>query len=382
MQSKQIHLSDQFLLLAADGELPNRRAAQVRAHLAACWDCRARMAEIETTIVDFVRVSRQAIDPCLPLVDRSRALLKARLDDLAQHSQSPGWPQPLFGANRRGIGFAFALILILLLTGRQLHERIAAESIDSMAAYSEPLPNPTFTPGSVRTVTLSELCSMKHDEVVRYVPGSVRQQVFREYGMENVRAGDYEMDHLITPGLGGSDDIRNLWPEPHYNTEWNSYVKDQLEEHLHQLVCNQQVNLATAQRDIASNWITAYKKYFRTDSPLPAYAMFGVVGAAHRFPGAKVPTFRQVRPVRREALTENQISRAHIILLDCDDATHTQRLCLDRSQPDLANRNITNWARYLREEADAADVKILDTGRRPIAECVRIIVECLDERRL
>jgi dephospho-CoA kinase len=79
----------------------------------------------------------------------------------------------------------------------------------------------------------------------------------------------------------------------------------------------------------------------------------------------------------REALTENQISGAHVILLDCDDATRTQRLCSDRLQPDLANRDMMNWARYLREEAEEADVKILDTGRLPIAECVRVIVECL-----
>jgi hypothetical protein len=295
MQSNKIHLSDQSLLLAADGELPNRRAAQVRAHLAACWDCRARMAEIETTIVDFVRASRQAVDPCLPPVDRSRALLKARLDDLAGRSQSPGWLQLLFGADRRGIAFAFALILVFIVTARALYERIAGESIDSMAAYSEPLPNPILTPGSVRTVTFSELCSMNHDEVVRRVPGSVRQQVFREYGMENVRAQDYEMDHLITPGLGGSDDIRNLWPEPHYNTEWNSYVKDQLEEHLHHLVCDRQVSLATAQRDIASNWITAYKKYFHSDIPLSSNTISGTADAIVRMPRDMVPTFRRVR---------------------------------------------------------------------------------------
>ena len=54
-----MHLSDQDLLLSADGELPARRAAQVRAHLAACWDCRARMAQIEETIADFVRLRRQ-----------------------------------------------------------------------------------------------------------------------------------------------------------------------------------------------------------------------------------------------------------------------------------------------------------------------------------
>ena len=53
-----MHLSDQELLLAADGELPSRRAAQVHAHLTACWDCRARMAEIEATIGDFAAFPR------------------------------------------------------------------------------------------------------------------------------------------------------------------------------------------------------------------------------------------------------------------------------------------------------------------------------------
>ena len=31
------HLSDQEMLLAADGELSTRRAAQVHSHLAECW---------------------------------------------------------------------------------------------------------------------------------------------------------------------------------------------------------------------------------------------------------------------------------------------------------------------------------------------------------
>ena len=59
MLNENLHPSDQELLLAADGELPARRAAQVHAHLAACWDCRARMAEIEVTVTDFARAHRQ-----------------------------------------------------------------------------------------------------------------------------------------------------------------------------------------------------------------------------------------------------------------------------------------------------------------------------------
>jgi hypothetical protein len=43
-------------------------------------------------------------------------------------------------------------------------------------------------------------------------------------------------------------------------------VKDDLEERLDEMVSTGQLDLTTAQRDIATDWIAAYKKYFRTDS--------------------------------------------------------------------------------------------------------------------
>jgi hypothetical protein len=82
------------------------------------------------------------------------------------------------------------------------------------------------------------------------------------------RAEQYEVDYLITPGLGGSDDIRNLWPEPYSATGWDARVKDALEDRLHQMVCDGKIDLNTAQHEMASDWISAYKKYFHTDRPL------------------------------------------------------------------------------------------------------------------
>jgi len=97
---------------------------------------------------------------------------------------------------------------------------------------------------------------------------AVRQAVFHEYGMDGSRLPEYEVDHLITPELGGTDDIQNLWPEPYATTEWNAHVKDELEDRLRQLVCQGKLDLPTAQRDISTNWISAYQKYFHTDKPL------------------------------------------------------------------------------------------------------------------
>jgi len=102
---------------------------------------------------------------------------------------------------------------------------------------------------------------MPHEQVVSDVPGSLREEVFKEYGIVNPHPEDYEIDYLIAPGLGGTEDIRNLWPEPSTRSQWNAHVKDALEERLHQLVCDGRLDLPTAQRAIARDWISAYKKY-------------------------------------------------------------------------------------------------------------------------
>jgi hypothetical protein len=130
------------------------------------------------------------------------------------------------------------------------------------------VPNRNLTPGAIRRVSRADVCSMAHEEVVRAVPAALRQKVFQEYGIVNPRAADYEIDYLITPGLGGAEDIHNLWPEPYTSAIWNARVKDDLEERLHEMVCAGKLDLSTAQRDIATDWIAAYKKYFQTDRPL------------------------------------------------------------------------------------------------------------------
>ena len=61
--------------------------------------------------------------------------------------------------------------------------------------------------------------------------------------------------------LGGSNAKTNLWPEPEGAHDKGYPRKDQLENHLHALVCAGQVKLHTAQHAIAHNWATAYTRY-------------------------------------------------------------------------------------------------------------------------
>src|SRR5580698_10647894 len=263
----KLHPSDQELLLSADGELSRRRAAEVRVHLAACWPCRARMAEIERTIVDFVRVRNQDLDSMLPPVAGPRAILKAQLAESVKKAPRETWWQQESTLNvQLSVSACAVALLVVLFAGIQYHKSL--EFHPSLRNVSGLLPDRNFTPGASRPVTMGAICSMQHDDVIHPVPNTLRQRVFDEYGLRDASAENYEVDYLITPGLGGADDIRNLWPEPRYNTTWNSFVKDQLEDYLHQSVCSGKLSLATAQQDVASDWISAYKKYFHTDQPL------------------------------------------------------------------------------------------------------------------
>lgn len=62
--------------------------------------------------------------------------------------------------------------------------------------------------------------------------------------------------------------------------------------------------------------------------------------------------------------TFNKFNLSHykIILVDCDDATRHQRLMQYRNQPELANIIMDDWAEYLRNQAIAMQVTILDTS--------------------
>ena len=266
------HLSDQDLLLAADGELPAYRAARVRSHLAVCQDCRARMAELEGTILDFARIHRQMFDPQLPPIAGLRSSLRAQLAKLTDEGWAGSWAQRFFllTADTRTRAYIYIAFCITVAFCGFLFQHATSPGTESAVAPVERglVPDRNLTPGATRPVAIGDVCSVAHEEVVRTVPISLRQEVFREYRIVNARVDDYEIDYLIAPQLGGTGDIRNLWPEPDTSPTWNAHVKDALEERLHQLVCSGQLDLSTAQRDIATDWIAAYKKYFNTETSL------------------------------------------------------------------------------------------------------------------
>jgi hypothetical protein len=77
------------------------------------------------------------------------------------------------------------------------------------------VPDPKLTPGDTFGVTPQDLCASGYAREVRDVPAKMKGEVYREYGITSHRPGDYEIDHLISLELGGSNSINNLWPESH-----------------------------------------------------------------------------------------------------------------------------------------------------------------------
>ncbi|HXN27403.1 MAG TPA: hypothetical protein VN902_09795 [Candidatus Acidoferrales bacterium] len=276
MGDEELHLSDQDLLRSADGELAASRARQVRAHLAGCWLCRTRLGELEATIAAFVHAHRGMLDPQLPSAAGPRALLKSQLVAAAAKSDAAPWPRILqFFFPRGALAYVPVALVLIAAASALLMQHFASPrpSTSFLPIENAAVPDHTLTPGATRPISISDACSTDHEEVVRDVPAALRQQVLHEYGIASARAEDYEIDFLIAPSLGGSEDIHNLWPEPYTLPTWNARVKDALEEHLHQMVCQGTLDLATAQRDISTDWIAAYKKYFHTERPLAASAM-------------------------------------------------------------------------------------------------------------
>jgi hypothetical protein len=140
---------------------------------------------------------------------------------------------------------------------------IIAASIGSMAFAAElPIkPDAKLTPGDTFiTATKDMVCVPGYTATVRDVPDSLKKKVFAAYKIDP-KSDKFEVDHLISLELGGSNDIKNLWPQSYTTLPWNAHVKDKLENRLHAMVCKGQITLADAQKAIATDWVAAYQKY-------------------------------------------------------------------------------------------------------------------------
>jgi len=259
------HPSDEQLVQHLDGEGSSRQTKLIQAHLNQCWKCRCRLQELENAIGEFVRFYSQEGDAKSPTLAGPRAILKARLSEASAASPSSRFGGLAF-ENGSKWGLAITLIIFLLLGFLTAYSiKLHSSSVRARADVLS-IPDMHLTPGATLLISRQTVCSVANANN-KIVPVTLQRQVFQEYGIA-AEPRRYEVDYLITPALGGADDIHNLWPQPLSATVWNAKVKDSLEERLREMVCDGTITLAQAQQEIATNWIAAYQKYFHTDKPL------------------------------------------------------------------------------------------------------------------
>lgn len=162
------------------------------------------------------------------------------------------------------------------------------------------LPDAKLTPGAIDTaVRGTEICShtwragatgsppvqggsLTYSQAARHTPDSVKDQAFKEYGLQNPHddGQSYEVDHLVPLSLGGRDVIANLWPQSRTASGFNAWTKDRLEYRLYNLVCHPKpgdrlVSLAETQEALRGNWTKAYDVYCTNEDDCPAHGDSG-----------------------------------------------------------------------------------------------------------
>lgn len=138
------------------------------------------------------------------------------------------------------------------------------------------LPNPALTPGAVDArLTKEVICANGWStKSVRKTSAKLKASVYQSYGITSYKAGQYEIDHLISLEIGGADVKANLWPQP-YGINMNglnlgAHTKDKVENAMHKAVCDGKISLSDAQKMIATDWTVAYIKFV---GPLPGWSV-------------------------------------------------------------------------------------------------------------
>lgn len=129
-------------------------------------------------------------------------------------------------------------------------------------AFDVYMPDLSKTPGDVLTTDAKVLCKDHYTKTVRSVPLKIAKQVFTLYGIPYAQHSKYEVDHLISLELGGSNDPKNLWPQKYCTKSdcFGAREKDVVETNLHMRICAGRIGVADAQHIIVTDWYAEYKR--------------------------------------------------------------------------------------------------------------------------
>ena len=82
-----------------------------------------------------------------------------------------------------------------------------------------------------------------------------------------------------------------------------------------------------------------------------------------------------------EAAKQARVDVARIVLLDCEASVRHKRLVELRGQPELSNSRMDCWAAYLRGQADALKLPVIDTTHLGLDEAAEVLAGCVEKVR-
>ena len=157
-----------------------------------------------------------------------------------------------------------ATVVYSSATNSLVQPQPAADSCHAIGSGLYSRPDPSCTPGALNPAVTqatidTTICVSGWTETVR-PPENVTEQ---EKAASMAAYGDagsmeaYEYDHFVPLELGGAtNDPRNLWPESGSSPN----PKDAVEDDLRRAVCDRQITLAQAQREIVKDWTAAARR--------------------------------------------------------------------------------------------------------------------------
>jgi hypothetical protein len=114
-------------------------------------------------------------------------------------------------------------------------DEIAQNDVDALTSSCK-MPSSTYTPGVLCTTSDKDFSTLRYAEQIPYctrnVSSSLKDQVAAEYGVAKANYSSYEFDHWYPLAIGGSNNIKNLWPQPNSENS-GSNSKDALEDRLY-----------------------------------------------------------------------------------------------------------------------------------------------------
>ncbi|MFN7928077.1 MAG: zf-HC2 domain-containing protein [Blastocatellia bacterium] len=213
-----LHPPREQLLLWQDGELPDNESQAIKAHLEACWKCRAHAAEIGATITAFIQFDEAMLADCSQPPNGWREF-GTRLRHVAVANGAPSWRtrwrnwwprtsssfQPLRGRQSRWamavmlvVGLAalsFWLVRSTPVSARELLQRTMQAENASLQKVAEPV---LYHKLQVRRKTARATDAVMWESWRAAHVNQFRQRVADQQGIRFVDANDNSPPPLLT----------------------------------------------------------------------------------------------------------------------------------------------------------------------------------------